>query len=102
MPRRKPKTVTAARIEAALIAALPALTKRAPHLCHPYELSTILGTLHISPCDGAIRTCFETVPAAAPVGAPLNSYSGKWNFEGLDDDSLVGRAIYWIERIATP
>ncbi len=91
----KPKTTSAARIEDALKTCLPGLQHRAEHL------PTRLGTLLISPCDGAIRTRFEEVPPAAPCGTSLNPYSGKWNFEGLDDDALVGRAIYWIERIAS-
>lgn len=97
---RKRKTIPAARIEVALRACLPGLTLRGEQHVHRYELRTKLGPLYISPCDGAIRTFFEEVPPSAPCGAPLNPYSGKWNFEGLDDDSLVGRAIYWIERIA--
>ena len=97
---RKPKTISAARIEDALKTCLHGLLRRAEHLCYQYELPTKLGTLLISPCEGAIRTRFEDVPPAAPCGAPLNPYSGKWNFEGLDDDALVGRSIYWIERIA--
>ncbi|MBN8474515.1 hypothetical protein [Sulfuritalea sp.] len=98
---RKPKTISASRIEGALKTGLPGLLRRAENLCYQYELPTKLGTLLISPCEGAIRTRFEDVPPAAPCGASLNSYSGKWNFEGLDDDALVGRAIYWIERIAS-
>ena len=97
---RKPKTIPAARIEDALKTSLPGLQRRGEHLCYQYHLPTKLGTLLISPCDGAIRTRFEEVPLAAPSGASLNPYTGKWNFEGLDDDSLVGGAIYWIERIA--
>lgn len=97
---RQPKTIPAARIEDALKAGLPDLRRRADYRSYQYYLPTKLGTLLISPCDGAIRTRFEEVPPAAPCGASLNPYSGKWNFEGLDDDSLVGRAIYWIERIA--
>ena len=97
---RKPKTIPAARTEDALKTGLPDLQRCAEHLCYQYHLPTKLGTLLISPCDGAIRTRFEEVPPAAPCGASLNPYSGKWNFEGLDDDSLIGRAIYWIERIA--
>ena len=97
---RKPRTIPAARIEDALKTGLPGLQRCAEHLCYQYYLSTKLGTLLISPCDGAIRTRFAVVPAAAPRGASLNPYSGKWNFEGLADDRLVGRAIYWIERIA--
>jgi len=96
----KRKTIPAARIEDALTTALPGLRRRAEHLCYQYHLPTKLGTLLISPCDGAIRTRFDEVPSAAPCGASLNPYSGKWNFEGLDDDTLVGQAIYWIERIA--
>lgn len=98
---RKPKPIKAARIEGALKTRLPSLQRRAEHLCYQYQLPTKLGTLLISPCDGAIRTRFDVVPLAAPCGTSLNPYSGKWNFECLDDDSLVGRAIYWIERIAT-
>ena len=96
---RKVKTIPAARIEDALKTCLPGL-QHTPEAMYPYHLQTAFGTLLISPCDGAIRTRFEEVPPAAPCGASLNPYSGKWNFEGLDDDSLVGRAIYWIERIA--
>jgi hypothetical protein len=96
---RKLKTISAARIEDALTTCLPGL-KHTPERMYQFHLPTKLGTLLISPCDGAIRTRFDEVPPAAPCGAPLNPYSGKWNFEGLDDDSLVGRAIYWIERIA--
>jgi hypothetical protein len=95
---RKPRTISAARIETALKTGLPGIQYNGGH--YQYHLPTKLGTLWISPCDGAIRTRFEEVPPAAPCGASLNPYSGKWNFEGLDDDSLVGRAIYWIERIA--
>lgn len=97
---RKVKTVPAARIEAALKTSLPGL-QHTPEGMYPYHLQTAFGELHISPCNGAIRTRFEEVPPAAPCGASLNPHSGKWNFEGLDDDSLVGRAIYWIERIGT-
>ena len=97
---RKPKTIPAARIEDALKTGLPSLQGRAEHLCYQYRLPTKVGTLLISPCDGVIRTRFEDVPPAAPCGTSLNPHSGQWNFEGLDDDSLVGRAIYWIERIA--
>ena len=97
---RKRKTISAARIEDALKTCLPGLILRGEQHVHRYELGTKLGLLYLSPCDGAIRTCFEDVPPAAPCGTSLNPYSGKWNFEGLDDDSLVGRAIYWIERIA--
>lgn len=96
---RKPKTISAARIEDALKTCLPGLQRREEHLCYQYELPTKLGTLLISPCEGAIRTRFEDVPPVAPCGTSLNPYSGKWNFEGLDDDALVGRAIYWIERL---
>ena len=96
---RKAKAVPAAHIEDALKTCLPGL-QHTPEAMYQYHLQTALGTLLISPCDGAIRTRFEEVPPAAPCGASLNPYSGKWNFEGLDDDSLVGRAIYWIERIA--
>ena len=98
---RKPKTIPASRIEDALNTRLPGLQRRAEHRCYQYELPTMLGMLLISPCEGAIRTGFEEVPPAAPCGASLNPYSGKWNFEGLDDEALVGRAIYWIERIAS-
>jgi len=97
---RKPKAIPAARIEDALKAGLPGLQHRAEHLSYQYHLPTKLGTLLISPCDGAIRMRFEEVSLAAPCGASLNPYSGKWNFEGLDDGSLIGRAINWIERIA--
>ena len=97
---RKPKTIPAARIEEALKASLPGL-QQTDRYTHPYYLPTTLGTLLISPCNGAIRTRFEEVPPTAPCGAHLNPYSGKWNFEGLDDDSLVSQAVYWIERIAT-
>ena len=97
---RKPKTISAARIEDALKTCLPSLTPTGTSM-YEYELPTALGTLLISPGAGAIRTRFEDVPPAAPCGTSLNPYSGKWNFEGLDDDSLVGRAIYWIERIAS-
>ena len=96
---RNTKTIPAARIEDALKTCLPGL-QHTPEAMYQYHLPTKLGALLISPCDGAIRTRFEEVPPAAPCGAPLNPYSGKWNFEGLDDDSLVGRAIYWIEKIA--
>jgi hypothetical protein len=97
---RKPKTIPAGRIEDALKTCLPGL-QHTPEAMYQYHLPTKLGTLLISPCDGAIRTRFEEVPPAAPCGTSLNPYSGKWNFEGLDDDALVGRAIYWIERIAS-
>ncbi len=98
---RRMKTIPASRIEDALKACLPGLLPRGSGLCYGFELDTKLGKLFISPCDGAIRTRFDEVPAAAPCGTSLNPYSGKWNFEGLDDDADVGRAIYWIERIAT-
>jgi hypothetical protein len=94
------KTIKAKRIEDALKACLPGLQPRGDGLCYGYELDTQLGKLLISPCDGAIRTRFDEVPLAAPCGTSLNPYSGKWNFEGLDDDADVGRAIYWIGRIA--
>lgn len=97
---RKSKTISADRIENALMACLPGLTP-AGTCMYEYELPTALGKLLISPCEGAFRTRFEGVPPAAPSGASLNPYSGKWNFEGLDDDTLVGRAIYWIERVAS-
>lgn len=97
---RNPKTISAAGIENALKACLPGLTPTGTCM-YEYKLPTALGKLLISPCEGAIRTRFEDVPPAAPSGASLNPYSGKWNFEGLDDDTLVGRAIYWIERIAS-
>lgn len=93
------KTIKAQRIEDALKTSLPRL-QPTPREMYPYHLPTILGTLWVSPCDGAIRTCFEVVPEVEPVGTSLNKYSGKWNFEGLDDDADVGRAIYWIGRIA--
>jgi hypothetical protein len=96
---RNRKTIPAARIEDALKTCLPGL-QHTPEAMYPYHLQTAFGELLISPCDGAIRTRFEDVPAAAPCGASLNPYSGKWNFEGLDDDSLVRLAIYRIERIA--
>ena len=56
--------------------------------------------------SGVLRAPPTTYPmtgnvAIHPSGARLNPYSGKWNFEGLDDDTLVGRAIYWIERVAS-
>ena len=98
---RTPKTVSMSRIDDALKTCLPGLVRRAEDLCYQYELPTILGTLFISPCEGAIRTRFDEVPPAAPCGTSLNPYSGKWNFEGLDDEAAVGRAIYWIERIAS-
>jgi hypothetical protein len=97
---RKRKTISASRIEDALKTGLPSL-KPTGTCMYEYELPTKLDTLYISPCEGAIRTRFEDVPPAAPCGTSLNPYSGKWNFEGLDDDALVGRAIYWIERIAS-
>ena len=97
---RKPKTISADRIENALMACLPGLTL-AGTCMYEYELPTALGKLLISPCEGAFRTRFEGVPPAATSGASLNPYSGKWTFEGLDDDTLVGRAIYWIERVAS-
>lgn len=98
---RRPKTIFATRIEYAFKICLPGLLPHAEYLCYQYELPTQLGTLLISSCEGAIRTRLEDVPPAAPSGASLNPYSGKWNFEGLDNDALVGRAIYWIERIAS-
>jgi hypothetical protein len=96
----KRKTIKAKRIEDALKACLPGLLPRESGAIYGFELDTKLGKLYLSPCDGAIRTRFEDVPVAAPCGTSLNPYSGKWNFEGLDDDSEVGRAIYWIERIS--
>ena len=97
---RKPKTISADRIENALMACLPGLTL-AGTCMYEYELPTALGKLLMRPCEGAFRPRFEGVPPAATSGASLNPYSGKWNFEGLDDDTLVGRAIYWIERVAS-
>lgn len=47
------------------------------HFC----IETIYGPLRISPRDTAIRTQFDRVPPVAPSGAPLNRFSGKWNFE---------------------
>lgn len=44
-------------------------------------ISTRYGGLRLFPCETAIRTCFDTVPSVNPAGAPLNPYSGKWNFE---------------------
>lgn len=97
---RKHKTIPKATVEAALRAAFPQMTERAGGLVHQFSLNTAFGPLWVSPCDGAIRTCFEEVPPAAPAGTHLNPYSGKWNFEGLDDDSQLGRALYCIGRIA--
>lgn len=96
---RRRKSLPAAKIEAALRRCLPQL-ETTPREMYPYQLPTIFGILWISPCDGAIRTRFEDVPSAETTGTSLNPYSGKWNFECLDDDADVGRAIYWIERIA--
>jgi hypothetical protein len=96
---RRRKTIPAVRIEDALKTCLPSLQATEREM-YPYRLPTAYGTLWISPCDGAIRTRFEEVPPTAPCGTSLNPYSGKWNFECLDDDADVGRAIYWIERIA--
>lgn len=97
---KKRKDFTAKEIENALLESLPNLTRNPPGLCYQFSLETVFGPLLISPCNSAIRTRFETVPMAAPAGAPLNTYSGKWNFECLDDASEVGRALYWIGRIA--
>jgi hypothetical protein len=61
-----------------------------------------LGTLLISPLRGRHPDALRGRATGAPLArTSLNPYSGKWNFEGLDDDALVGRAIYWIERIAS-
>jgi len=91
-------TKTSAFIAESLIEAIPELQTTARQM-YPYSLDTLLGKLWISPCDGAIRTCFDVVPPIEPVGAPLNKYSGKWNFEGLEDNSDIGRSIHWIKRI---
>jgi hypothetical protein len=95
---RKRRTIPAARIEDALKTCLPGL-QHTPEAMYQYHLPTKLGTLLISPCEGAIRTRFEEVPQSAPWGAPLNPYSGKWNFEGLDTEALVRQSITCIERI---
>jgi hypothetical protein len=95
---RKPKTISAPRIEDALKTCLPGL-QHTPEAMYQYHLTTKLGTLLISPCDGAIRTRFEEVPPAAPCGTSFNPYSGKWNFEGLDTEALVRQSITCIERI---
>jgi hypothetical protein len=95
---RKPRTISAARIEDALKTCLSGL-QHTPEAMYQYHLLTKLGTLLISPCDGAIRTRFEEVPPAAPCGTSFNPYSGKWNFEGLDTEALVRQSITCIERI---
>ena len=46
-----------------------------------FEAETIYGRLRLFPCHSAIRTRFDVVPPIHPTGAPLNPYSGKWNFE---------------------
>ena len=96
---RRWKGIPADRIEADLKACLPRL-QPTPQEMYPYKLQTGLGVLWISPCDGAIRTRFEKVPIEEPVGASLNKYSGKWNFEGLDDTARLVSAIFFIGRIA--
>jgi hypothetical protein len=96
---RRWRGIPADRIEADLKACLPRL-QPTPQEMYPYKLQTGLGVLWISPCDGAIRTRFEKVPIEEPVGASLNKYSGKWNFEGLDDTARLVSAIFFIGRIA--
>lgn len=45
-------------------------------------LMTIHGRLRLSPYASAIRTQFDKVPdVRSLMGASLNPYSGKWNFE---------------------
>jgi hypothetical protein len=48
---------------------------------YEHRLETKHGLLCLSVCDNAIRTRFDNVPPCNPAGAPLNPYSGKWNFE---------------------
>lgn len=68
---------------------------------YQFRLETIHGLLHLSPCDNAIRTRFDDIPAVPPAGAPLNPYSGKWNFELSDkpDDRELAVVIHSIRRI---
>jgi hypothetical protein len=97
-PRRW-KAIPAERIEADLKACLPRL-QPTPQEMYPYKLATGYGVLWICPCYGVIRTRFEEVPIDEPAGASLNKYSGKWNFEGLDDTARLVSAIFFIGRIA--
>jgi hypothetical protein len=94
------KHTTKAAIDKACRELIPGLRPITSNFPPAYHLPTILGTLYIYPCDRAIRTRFAEVPDIAPVGAPLNPYSGKWNHELLDDASDVARAIHWINRIS--
>lgn len=96
--RRPAKHCTKAAIQRALIDRFPQLSATRGAL-YGFRLDTKLGPLALHPADCAIRTRFDEVPLAAPVGAPLNPYSGKWNFEGLDDAADVGRALDWIGRL---
>lgn len=94
------KTIKAADIEKALREEFgDKILQSADGFCYKLRLFTKLGTLRISPCDGAIRTVFDEVPKCEPIGAPLNQYSGKWNFEGIDEVHQLGRALHWIGRI---
>ena len=71
---------------------------------YPFEIDTVHGSLGIVVRDGAIRTRFDQVPAEAPQGAPLNRFSGKWNFEfllGADDAQRAVEAIAAVAITAT-
>ncbi len=47
-----------------------------------FVINTIHGPLRLFPYAEAIRSRFETVPKGVNLpGAPLNPFSGKWNFE---------------------
>jgi hypothetical protein len=93
------KTLKREKILAALVHVFPNL-REMPNRYNDWHLPTIHGSLFIHPADNAIRTHFEAIPESAPDGAPLNRYSGKWNFEGVDNNDTLLWAIGKILNIA--
>ncbi len=91
----------AAAFKAKATKALVALGATPGEGMYGFKLNTIHGMLHIAPYGEAIRTRFNDIPVSPPAGAPLNRYSGKWNFEfGLHPtDEELEQAIASIKAI---
>ena len=70
---------------------------------YEFRLETRHGLLRLAPGENSIRTRFDDIPASAPAGAPLNPYSGKWNFEfGFKPAQVeLDWAIECIRRVLT-
>lgn len=62
------------------LGAVPDSHDHPPHY-RSFVIETIHGPLRLFPYAEAIRSRFETVPKVELPGAPLNRFSGKWNFE---------------------